>query len=174
MIIHNKLIFNDLNKKTLTKEELQNRYDIFVNENALNSTPCPYCNKIGNFSVKGYYSRFLYYDCLEVSMRIKRVICDGCNQSHAILTGDFIPYYQVGSNICYCLIVYGEIPNSILDDQIINRIKKRKQQFQDYIRSLDIQIIDSITSIIEKTVKAINLSYLQIHRGIINLFQDSP
>ena len=60
------------------------------------SAPCPSCPAVGRFSLHGSYRRhiiYFYENGLHYEhMEIKRVQCQSCGATHAVMPGDLIPY----------------------------------------------------------------------------------
>ena len=74
-----------------------NTYDKdFYTKEYFNATPCPKCPSIGRFNLHGSYRRHVFYivdGCLYHELiEIKRIMCQSCESTHAVMPGDFIPY----------------------------------------------------------------------------------
>jgi len=60
------------------------------------ATRCPKCPAVGRFNMHSCYKRYaiLFVDGnIEIEfMEIKRIICESCGTTHAVMPGDIIPY----------------------------------------------------------------------------------
>lgn len=59
-------------------------------------TPCPACRAVGRFRMHGSYHRHVIYfsggRIIYRRMPIKRIFCESCKTTHAVLPCDIIPY----------------------------------------------------------------------------------
>ena len=77
-----------------------NTYDKDIyNREYFKATPCPACPAVGRFKMHGFYQRHaIYFEDNEIVcelMKIKRIICESCKTTHAILPCDIIPYKAI-------------------------------------------------------------------------------
>ena len=60
------------------------------------ATPCPKCPAIGRFKMYWSYQRYAMYiargELVYVKIDIKRIMCQSCKSTHAVMPGDIIPY----------------------------------------------------------------------------------
>ena len=72
-------------------------------------TPCPKCPAIGRFKLHGSYQRYAMYfskgELVYEMIEIKRIICQSCNSTHAVMPGDLIPYKLLSLFVVMILLV---------------------------------------------------------------------
>lgn len=85
---------------------------------------------------------------------------------------DFIPYYQLSSIDCKKIILQN-YKDSLYDEDLLYRLRKKVGIFKERIRQYLISIDETISQITVKYINVRRNSYLQIHRGIVILNQSS-
>lgn len=87
----------------------QHIYNLIINSIHFNEIPCPNCNCSCWYS-HGYYYRHVDLFNRHHKIKILRFRCCSCNQTHAVLIEDMIPYsladFDVVFNIAFCLDHY--------------------------------------------------------------------
>ena len=172
MIMQMNFIFNNLfkNINKYSKKEMNNIVnDIYIKETSkidYNKTLCNKCKSIGQFEIKGYYTRTIIINNNSLRIRILRMKCTKCGKTHAVLFLDFIPYFQL-SSLDSDLLIKQKFLNLLYNQELLNRLKKRVNKFIERIKLFKIIIDDSIYNISNNYIKARNHSYLQIHRGFV-------
>ncbi len=171
MISFRGFIFKGLTNNFKNNDKFSNYinsiYQSNVNNKDLNRCKCSKCNATGNFEIKGYYYRNIIICFTKVKIRITRVKCSSCNRTHSLFFEDIIPYFSLTSIESLKLYLNSFISNNHDYDALL-RLKKRFSLFIKYLKSINGSIID-IQDSNDKTIKAINKSYLQIHLGSIIL-----
>lgn len=178
MIIHKKFIFNSLLKQNLekSKKEIANDVESIYNEEIMNldfnNIKCPKCGCIGEYDVKGYYTRTIIINNYSIRIKIKRIKCNHCGKTHALLFMDFVPYFQLSSKDSETLFL-NDFKSNVYSDDLLKSLRKRFESFIKRITVFAISIKESIESITTKLITIRNNSYLQIHRGLVLLHQSS-
>lgn len=69
----------------------QKIYDHFVDNLVLDDIHCPNCSQ-HSWSFHASYYRFIDFLGRRIKIRIKRIICNSCGKTHAILIESIIPF----------------------------------------------------------------------------------
>lgn len=180
MIIQNKFIFNSFNKilidsLILSTKKLENKineiYVEAINSIDFNRVTCHKCKVIGGYEIKGYYHRYIIINNYKLKINILRIKCKNCGRTHAILFLDFVPYCQLSSTDSK-IIIDNDFNDEYYDFDLIKRLKKRAEEFNNRIMPYGLNIFkNEITEITRIVVFNSYNSYLQIHRGIV-LYND--
>lgn len=151
---------------------LQDIYFSKVDNLNFNRIGCPCCKSTGNFRVKGYYRRYIYFKGEAIKIKILRMKCESCGHTHAILFEDFIPYFQMTSFECLRLFLNNFISIDY-DDNYLKRLKARFSKFKLFISSIKCSL-ENIPEINLKSIQEIKKSYLQIHCTFFGINYATP
>lgn len=162
MVYVNATLFNDLDK--ITEEIIQSIYSDAINKINLNKLNCCLPNN-GSFTIHGYYKRKFRIKENIVTINILRIKCEHCGKTHAVFFNDFIPYSSFSSIEGQMILL------NVIDDsftyEVINRINKIKRRILVRIALIKKNIHDKIEDLINGSVIAFCLHFLQIHRGFV-------
>ena len=106
MIRKNALLCKLIRIKTSSKSI----FDSYMNHYQPHPEICPLCKSQGNCRIHAYYNRsvidFKYGLKVKSSICVKRLICDSCGHTHAVLPDILIPYASY--SLMFILRVLGE------------------------------------------------------------------
>lgn len=150
---------------------------------------CPVCGSTGNCKIHAYYGRkiidFIRGAVVASEITVQRVICSGCDHTHAILPDMIIPYLSYG--LFFILRVLGEAFLRCFPlEQLFERFgitqnqfyhwlelwKSHKQEWLGLLQSAEIQDLSFLMGIVVKTdfsdfsqdfVGKCRISFLQSH-----------
>ena len=90
-------------------------FDSCMNNYQPQTEICPICKSQGNCRIHAYYNRsvidFRYGQKVKSSLCVKRLICDSCGHTHAVLPDVLIPYSSY--SLMFILRILGEFFSAI-------------------------------------------------------------
>lgn len=151
-----------------SRKEAQKIYDEALINVDFNNVRCNKCKRVGEYDIKGYYHRFIYYRGHFIKLRILRIECRACKRTHAVLFLDFIPWYSLSSLQAQTIFI-NDFKDDYLDEQFLYRLRNRYEKFKQLLRIFLLDVKDRIIDIAKITIPQISRQYLQIHKGVVIL-----
>lgn len=98
----------------------QFNYNQIINSINFRLIHCPNC-QLSDWSTHAYYSRHVDFFNRRHLVRILRVICNGCGQTHAVLVEDMIPYSITSYSLIIDIVFKRDSSHDSLDFFIIHK-----------------------------------------------------
>lgn len=134
------------------------------------------CGLTGNLVRHGYYNRRLKTQQGTIVLHILRVKCEVCGRTHAILPELVVPYVQLPADLQQLMLRYPlgspeleelmQANCDITESNVLAVRSRYKRKWKERLRTLGIEIRDSIANLIQRSFSAFHRLFMQIHRGI--------
>ena len=152
----------------------QESYDFILDTLDLHQVECT-CGRSGCLSPYGSYWRYVIRGDGKQYFRIRRVICNECGKTHAILLDAFVPYSQIPLAVHHQVIIAFEkgtnsdtvCETEPIDENNVKAILRRYRRF--WQQRLLSESIDpaSLTTLIRDCFSYYRMQFMQI-RGTVN------
>ena len=158
----------------LNREISQKLYDEIIDSADIHLLECT-CKR-HNMVVHGYYSRKIKTNNGNIELVVLRVRCKDCGRTHAVLISFIVPYQSIEMSVLIDIIDDGDIEkimsaNPSIDEISVYRVKKRfKSRYKSWMKSLNLTFEDDLVFLSFKYFKS---NFMQIHKGVYNLFSIS-
>lgn len=138
------------------------KYRIFIANIEVKTIKCPNCNAL-DMERHGYYKRYVNIRGKKHYIRILRVRCKVCGQTHAVLPNFVIPYLHEPIIDMYNMISSSNTSN--IEENLYKTILKIKKKWSPMLHSLMLTFKHSLKELVHYCYKAFNMCIMQIHRG---------
>lgn len=148
----------------------QDIYDQAIHAIQLHTVECT-CGKKGCLVFYGHYKRHLKYRSEDILLKVQRVLCNECGQTHALLLSEIVPYSQIPledqQEILECT-ENSRSPETILDRNLLideNNVKyivrQYKRHWKQRLLSIGKTLRDRLTV---PCLHTFGRQFMQIHR----------
>ena len=169
------ITYIDKNDNTIS----QNSYEKFILNLQIHQIKCPGCGHFGCMRIHGYYTRKVKTKGGSFILRVMRLVCTGCGQTHALLPSSLVPYSQPSLE-CQVLVieiseaggdlssVCSEFPD-VDENNIKSMIKKYRKCWKQKLSSEAVRF-RPLEILTRKCFAYFSRKFLQIHRTVNSLF----
>ena len=156
------------------KQATQENYDDMLSQIRLDRISCS-CGRAACFVLYGHYRRWLKADEATIHLKIQRVQCRFCKQTHAILPACIVPYSQIPADTHRRILLAAGFSETV---QIMNAnpdisecdIYHVRRQFRKYWQArlvvLCLVLSSPIQELIQQSFEVFHRQFMQIRRGV--------
>lgn len=160
----------------LVKTLDQGYYDEIFEVVDLTKVTCT-CGVTGDFIMYGTYKRTVKNDSDTFQLITRRVKCQSCGCTHAILPAALVPYQQQTTDVQKKILLY-PLGSDELEELMtknlgitefdVGRIRKRfKQHWEQRLKTMGMDLNFNLFDLIQSSFAWFNRQFLQIRRGNI-------
>jgi hypothetical protein len=156
------------------KQVTQEIYDDILSQILLERVSCS-CGRAACFILYGHYRRWLKADEATIRLRIQRVQCRYCKQTHAILPACIVPYSQIPADTHRSILLAvdssetARIMNSnpdISECDIYHVRQQFRKHWQARLVVLCLILTSPIQELIRQSFEVFHRQFMQIRRGV--------